>query len=469
MTEAGTLVERIRAEGVQAVDFRFTDMLGRWRHVAVDAGSVDGAFLEEGFLIDGSPLPGWRDPNEADLLLSPDLRTAYLDPFAAQATLVLICDVAEPATGLGYERCPRSAAARAMGLLAQQNYADRAQIGIEIAFFLFDDVRYETGADRHAVQLLGSELPRASAMTFLQGNPGHRPAPGGEWLANSPADATADIRAEIASILAKLGFPGLRHAHGVAPMQARFTWEKDGLIATADRLQIFKDVVHHVAASYGKTATFMPKPLADVAGAGLFVQLSLHQGERPAFAGQDYADLSPAALSFIAGIIEHAQALNAFTNPSTNSYRRLRRRQDEPVLLAYAAYNRSAAIRIPFTRHASDKTVEVRFPDPSANPYLALTAILMAGLEGIAAGREPGDAMDRNLYDLPERELDQIPSVVGSLEGALDALAQDADFLSRGEVIPNDLIQAYLAIKAREIERVASAPHPREFELYFGA
>jgi glutamine synthetase len=316
---------------------------------------------------------------------------------------------------------------------------------------------------------LGSELPQAAAVPFLQGNPGHRPIAGAERLAGPPADSTADIRAEIASMLASLGFTGIRHGHGAAPMQASFAFAGAGLVTTGDRLQIFKDVVHHVAASYGKTATFMPKPLADHGGAGLSIQQSLWQGDRPVFAGQGYADLSQHALAFIAGVLQHGRALNPFTNPSTNSYRRLRRGQEEPVLLAYAAYNRSAAVRIPFARHASCKAVEVRFPDPLANPYLAFTAVLMAGLDGIAAGREPGDAMDRNLYDLPGHEREELPAVAGSLEQALDALAADRDFLARGDVVAGELVDAYVAVKRAEIERVASAPHPREFELYFGA
>ena len=464
------LVERLAAEGIRSVDFRFTDMVGRWRHVALDAPSVGERLLDDGFLIDGSQLPGWRDPNEADLLLRPDLATAYVDPFAAQATLVVVCDLAEPATGLGYERCPRSTAARAEAWLARQSFADRVEVGVEIAFFIFDDVRYEASGGRLGFHALGSELPQAGAGAFLQGNPGHRPVTGAERLASPPADSTADIRAEITTILSSLGFRGIRHGHGAAPMQANFVLGPGGgLVAMADRLQIFKDVVHHVAASYGKTATFMPKPLADTAGAGLSIQESLWQGDRPAFAGQAYADLSDHALAFIAGILHHGRALNAFTNPSTNSYRRLRHGQEEPVLLAYAAYNRSAAVRIPFTRLASCKAVEVRFPDPLANPYLAFTAVLMAGLDGIGTSREPGDAIDRNLYDLPVHELEDLPAVAGSLGLALEALAADREFLGRGDVVSGELIDAYLAVKRAEIERVAGAPHPREFELYFGA
>jgi glutamine synthetase len=424
--------------------------------------------LTHGLLIDGSAIPGWRDISESDLLIRPDLSTAYLDPFSAQQTLVLICDGAEPATGLGYERDPRSAARRAEAWLAGQPAADRVQVGCEMGFFLFDDVRIELGPTAASYRLAGSE--HRSSATSLQptGSSGHRPSPGTAQLAAPPTDHLSDIRAEMANILGSLGFTRLRMDHGTAPMQNRTSFAAGGLVATADRMQLAKYVVQQVAASYGKSACFMAKPVADEAGSSLQIHQSLWQGERPVFAGQGYADLSPMCLSFIAGVIHHAKALNAFTNPTTNSYKRLRPAGEESVLLAYAAHNRSAAVRIPYAARATTTRIEVRFPDPTANPYLAFTAILMAGLDGIARRLEPGDAMDRNIYDLRPEETEDMPTVARSLDEALDALEADHEFLLAGDVVPSDLIGAYVELKRREIDLVDATPHPAEFHLYFG-
>ncbi len=468
MTEAGAIRERIEQEGIRIVDFRFTDLVGRWRRTALEAAAVDESRLEHGLMIDGSAVAGWRDISQSDLMLRPDLDAVFTDPFSAQPTLVILCDAAEPATGMGYERDPRSTAARAEAWLAGSGIAESALVGVDLGFFLFDDVRVELGSGRCGYELKGSESAAAASQPYRPGNPGHRPQPGGAQLALSPADHLGDIRAEIATMLASLGVGGLQQDHGAAPQQGRLGFAAGPLLATADRLQMVKYVVHQVAASYGKSATFMARPLAEEPGSALAIQQSLWRGTRPLFAGQGYADLSPTCLSFIAGIMRHAPALNAFTNPTTNSYRRLRPRAEEPTLLAYAAHNRSAAIRIPYAAAPAGKRIEVRFPDPSANPYLAFTAILMAGIDGIERKLEPGDAMDRNLYDLMPEDIEELPTVAFSLGAALDALEHDQDFLLRGEVMSDELLRAYIEVKRKELEQVEATPHPVEMSLYYG-
>lgn len=457
MAEASGIIERIRAEAIRTVDFRFTDLAGRWRHLAREAGGVDADALREGVLIDGSSIPGWRDVTESDLLLRPDLATAFADPFSAQPTLALICDGAEPGTGLGYERDPRSAAARAEAHLRGLRRADEVRVAVELAFFLFDAVEVELGPLRAGYRLASGERAGSGSGSGSAA-----------YLAGPPADAMADLRAEIASVLAGLGVEGIAHAHGRGAGQNEIAFGACGLVRAADRVQLARHVVHQVAASYGKAACFLPKPVAGEAGSGLHVHASLWQGGKPTFAGQGYADLSATCLQFVAGVMLHARALNAFTNPTTNSYRRLAPGQDEPTLLAYAAHNRSAALRIPYAAKAEAKRVEVRFPDPSANPYLAFAAILMAGLDGVERKLEPGDAMDRNLYDLRPEEAEDLASVSRSLPEALAALEADQDFLAKGDVLPPDLIRAYVAVKRREVELVERAPHPVEFQLHAG-
>jgi glutamine synthetase len=449
MGEVEAVLRDIRDEAVRTVDLRFSDLAGRWRHVGLEAADVTAALLSDGLLIDGSAIPGWREVTESDLLLKPDLAARHLDPFAAQPTLALVCDAAEPGGGLGYERCPRSAAARAEAWLARSRIADGVRVGVELDFLVADRVAVEAERDGAGYRLPPVERRRGHA-----------------FLAMPPTDATADIRAEIASTLKGLGLAGLRHAHGVGPGQCSLTFGAGGLVATADRVQLARHAAGQVAASYGKVASFLARPLAGQPGSGLRVHLALWQGERPVFAGTGYADLSPTCLHFIAGLIAHTKALNAFTNPATNSYRRLRPGQGEPVLLGYAAHNRSAAIRIPYAAMPAGKRVELRFPDPLANPYLAFAAALMAGLDGIERKLEPGDAVDRNLYDLAPAEREDLAAVAGSLDEALDALEADHDFLTRGEVVPLDLIEAYVRLKRDEAEQVARAPHPLEALLY---
>jgi glutamine synthetase len=468
MGQVEALVERIESEGIKSVDLRFTDLAGRWRHTTLDGPSVEGHQLDHGLLIDGSAVPGWRDVSEADLLLRPDLETAFLDPFAAQPTLCLVCDGAEPATGMGYERDPRSTAKRAEAYLAESGIAEHCRLSVELGFFLFDDVRVENLPWRSSYALDSSEGRSAGGTAYAGGNSGHRPAPAAAQACLPPADHHSDIRAEITTTLRGLGLPELGHEHGPAASQQRLSIGKSGLVELADRLQLTKYVTHQVAASYGKSASFMAKPIPDEPGAPLYLALSFWGKGKPLFAGQGYADLSQLCLQFTAGVLAHAKALNAFTNPTTNSYRRLQPSQDEPTLLTFAAHNRSAAVRIPYADRPDRKRVELRFPDPSANAYLALTAVLMAGLDGIVRRLEPGDAMDRNLYDLRPEELEGIPSTARSLDAALDALAADKDFLLRGDVVSSELIEAYIAVKRAELDHLARLPTPAEFELYYG-
>jgi glutamine synthetase len=452
MSEAEAILERIAAAGVKVVDFRFTDLSGRWRHVARDAGTIDAEALTSGLLIDGSELPGWRDVTEADLLLRPDLGATWLDPFSAQPTLTVVCDGADPASGRGYERDPRSAAERATAHLAAGKHADEVRVAVEVGFFLFDAVRLE-----HTPWSSGYGVAPTGGQALAGG--------AGSFLAGPPADPFADIRTEIGSILGTLGVDGISHGHGRAVGQNELALAPAPLIRAADQIQALRYVTRMVAASYGKVACFLAQPLPEAPGSAMRISQALWRNERPIFFGQGYADLSPICLQFVAGVMAHARALNAFTNPTTNSYRRLRYGRQEPTLLAYAARNRSTALRIPYAARPDGKRVEVAFPDPSANPYLAFTAILMAGLDGIERRLEPGDAADRNLYDLPPEEASAFGTVCRSLDEALAALEADHDFLTKDEVMPEELLEAYLRVKRQEMEQVERLPHPAEFLL----
>ena len=465
MSDAQAVLDLIRREDVKTVDFRFTDLRGQWQHIGLPAPAVTQAVLEQGVMFDGSAIAGWRDVSQSDMLLKPDLESAELDPFSAQPSLILIANVAEPSTGLGYERCPRSVAERAEAHLAATGVADDAQIAPQAEFFVFDDVRFEVAVQKGCWQVDSEEGPYNSGTRYEVGNRGHRPQSGAP-LAVPPVDQMADLRAEMAAMLATMGLETLRHHHDTAPSQHQLSLGYRSLRTSADRLQIYKYVVHSVASSYGKTATFMPKPMAFQLGSGLQIQQALWREGRPVFAGQGYADLSEVCLHYIGGILHHARALNAFTNPTTNSYRRLVRGGGAPRQLAYAALNRSAAIRLPFADRPEDKRVEVRFADPAANPYLAFAALLMAGLDGIDRRTDPGEAMDRNLYDLPPEE-DELPAACATLAEALDALDRDRAFLTADEVFTDDLIDTYIALKRTEIEAVEGVPHPVEFQLYY--
>ncbi len=466
MSDPQAILEQIRRDGVQTVDFRFTDLRGRWQHFGFAAGGVTERQLQEGVMFDGSAIAGWRDVSESDMLLKPDLASAVLDPFSAQPSLILLCDVVEPGTGLGYERCPRSLARRAEDHLRAAGVADSALIAAKAEFCVFDDVRFAVVTNEAFYRVDSEEGPYNSGTRYDIGNSGHRPQKGVP-LAVPPVDHMADLRTEMATTLGTMGLEALQHQHDTAPSQNQISLGLSPLVRSADALQICKYVIHSVASSYGKTATFLPKPMAFEPGSGLQIEQTLRQGDKPVFAGQGYGDLSETCMHYLGGILHHARALNAFTNPTTNSYRRLAPGGGAPRLLAYAALNRSAAIRLPFASKAEDKRIEVRFPDPSANPYLAFAALLLAGLDGIARAIDPGEAMDRNLYDLPPEETDTLPTVCRTLAEALEALERDRDFLTVDEVFTNDMIDAYVGLKRAEIEAVERVPHPVEFQLYY--
>jgi glutamine synthetase len=468
MSDPQAILEQIRSENIQTVDFRFTDLRGRWQHFGFAASGITEAHLHEGVMFDGSAIAGWREVSESDMVLKPDLATAVADPFSAQPSLILLCDVVEPGTGLGYERCPRSLAKRAEERLRAAGVADSALIAAKAEFCVFDDVRFGVVTNEAFFRVDSEEGPYNSGTRYDIGNSGHRPQRGAP-LAVPPIDHMADLRTEMASILRTMGLEALQHHHDTAPSQNQIGLGPGPLVQSADALQIYKYVVHNVASSYGKSATFLPKPMAFEPGSGLQIEQALRREGRPVFAGQGYGDLSETCLHYLGGILHHARALNAFTNPTTNSYRRLAPGGDAPRLLAYAALNRSAAIRLPFAAKAEDKRIEVRFPDPAANPYLAFAALLLAGLDGIARAIDPGEAMDRNLYDLPPEETDALPTVCRTLAEALEALEQDRDFLTADEVFSDDMIDAYVALKRAEIEAVERVPHPVEFQLYYSS
>ena len=457
----------IEENNVKYVDFRFTDPRGKWQHTAQSVGTVDEDMLTDGIMFDGSSIAGWKDINESDMTLLPDCSSAVMDPFAAQEQLILFCDVIEPSTGQPYSRDPRSTARRAQAYLEQTGIGDTAVFGPELEFFVFDDVRFDVTPNKNFYQLNEEEGPYNSGAELEGGNTGHRPGPKGGYFPVPPVDSMTDLRAEMLTVIEEMGVTTEKHHHEVAPSQHELGIKFNELLKVADWVQIYKYCVHNVAHSYGKTATFMPKPIIGDNGSGMHVHQSIWKDGKPTFAGSGYADLSENCLYYIGGIIKHAKAINAFTNASTNSYKRLIPGFEAPVLLAYSARNRSASCRIPFATSPNGKRVEVRFPDPTANPYFAFAAMLMAGIDGIQNKIHPGDPMDKNLYDLPAEELQGVPTVDHSLREAIEALDADRDFLTQGDVFPNDLIDGYIDLKWEEIYRFEHTPHPVEFQMYY--
>ncbi len=467
MSDANSVLSQIKEQDVKFVDLRFSDPRGKWQHLAMDAAVVDEDMFTDGIMFDGSSIAGWKAINESDMTLMPDPATAVMDPFSAQASMILFCDVLEPSTHEAYGRCPRSTSRRAEAYLLSSGAGDTAFFGPEAEFFIFDDVRYDVSMHNTFFKIDDSEGPYNSGAEFEGGNTGHRPAIKGGYFPVPPVDSGSDIRAEMLSVMREMGLKTEKHHHEVAPSQHELGIVFDTLVRTADNMQIYKYCVHNVAHSYGKTATFMPKPVMEDNGSGMHTHQSIWKDGKPLFAGSGYADLSDTALYYIGGIIKHAKALNAFTNPLTNSYKRLIPGYEAPVLLAYSARNRSASCRIPFAPGPNGKRVEVRFPDAGANPYLAFAAMLMAGLDGIENRIHPGDPMDKNLYDLPPEELADVPTVCGSLREALDALDGDRDFLKKGGVFTDDQIDGYLELKTEEVHAFEHTPHPIEFAMYY--
>ena len=465
---AADVLKLIEEKEIQFVDLRFTDTKGKEQHVTVPVSQLDEDTFEDGKMFDGSSIAGWKGIQESDMILLPDADSAVLDPFAEDATMNLRCDVIEPATMQGYVRDPRSLARRAEAYLKSTGIADTAYFGPENEFFVFDDIRWGVEMSGAFYEIDSSEAGWNSKKVYQDGNFGHRPGVKGGYFPVPPVDSLHDIRSTMCLALHDMGVETEVHHHEVATAgQCEIGVKYGSLVRKGDEVQILKYVVHNVAHGFGKTATFMPKPVVGDNGSGMHVHMSLAKDGENLFSGDGYGGLSDAALYFIGGIIKHAKAINAFSNPTTNSYKRLVPGYEAPVLLAYSARNRSASCRIPYGAGAKAKRVEVRFPDAMANPYLCYAALFMAGLDGIQNKIHPGEAMDKNLYDLPPAELAQVPTVAGSLREALDALAADHDFLLKGDVFSKDQIESYIELKMEDVARWEMTPSPVEFDMYY--
>ncbi len=467
MATPESILQQIKDKEVKFVDLRFTDPRGKWQHVTFDLSLINKETLVEGQMFDGSSIAGWKAINESDMLLKPDLSTAIIDPFFAQTTLSITCNVHEPTTGEPYGRCPRSIAGAAEKYLKSTGVGDTAYFGPEAEFFLFDDARFDVGMNKGFYFLDSAEGPYNAGTEYEQGNMGHRPGIKGGYFPVPPVDGAQDIRSEMLAVMRDMGIDPEKHHHEVAPSQHELGFKFNTLTKTADAMQIYKYVIHQVAAAYGKSATFMPKPIKGDNGSGMHVHQSIWREGKPLFAGSGYADLSEMCLYYIGGIIKHARTVNAFTNPLTNSYKRLIPGFEAPVLLAYSARNRSASVRIPFAPGPKGKRIEVRFPDPGSNPYLAYAALLMAGLDGIENKIHPGKPMDKDLYSLPPEELKDVPQVCGSLRDALDHLDKNRAFLKKGNVFSDDFIDSYIELKMQEVYAFEHTPHPIEFQMYY--
>lgn len=461
------VIKMIEDNKAEYVDFRFTDMRGKWHHTTQHIDTVDEDLLTKGVMFDGSSIAGWKSINESDMILIPDCNTAVMDPFSAVPTLILYCDVIEPTSGKPYERDPRSIAKKAEAFLQKSKIADTAYFGPEAEFFIFDDVRFKAGMNESYYFLDSEEGPYNSGRQYAHNNSGHRPDVKGGYFPVPPVDSCNDIRAEMLSVMKEMGVEVEKHHHEVAPSQHELGMKFNNLLTMADHMQIYKYVIHNVAHNYGKTATFMPKPIFGDNGSGMHVHQSLWKDGKPLFPGNGYGNLSETALYYIGGILKHARTLNAFTNPTTNSYKRLLPGYEAPVLLAYSARNRSASIRIPYVTSEKAIRFEARFPDPLANPYLAFSALLMAGLDGIKNKISPGDAMDDDLYHLPPAKLKKIPTVCGSLRQALAELEKNNSFLTADGVFSEAFIESFIELKMQEVAALDHNPHPVEFKMYY--
>ena len=464
---AGDVLKMIQDNDARYVDFRFTDTRGKEHHVTVPSHSVDESVFEVGKMFDGSSIAGWKGINESDMILMPDPDSAVMDPFFSDPTLILRCDILEPATMQGYGRDPRSVAKRAEEYLKSTGIGDTAYFGPEPEFFIFDDVRWKNEMSGASFEIASDEAAWSSNRVFEEGNIGHRPGVKGGYFPVPPVDSLQDVRSAMCQVMEEMGVETEVHHHEVGTAgQCEIGSKFNTLTTRADHNQILKYVVLNVAHNYGKTATFMPKPLVGDNGNGMHVHMSLAKNGENLFAGDKYGNLSQTALYYIGGILKHAKAINAFANASTNSYKRLVPGFEAPVMLAYSARNRSASIRIPYEANPKGRRIEVRFGDPTGNPYLTFAAMLMAGLDGIQNQIDPGEANDKDLYDLPPEEDAAIPKVCASLDEALDALDQDREFLKAGGVFSDDAIDGYIALKMEEVTALRQATHPIEFEMY---
>ena len=470
MASPADVLKTIKDNDIKFVDLRFTDTRGKEHHTSVPAKQFDASKFEDGHAFDGSSIAGWKGIQASDMLLMPDAESARIDPFTDEPVLNITCDVVEPSDGAGYDRDPRSIAKRAEAYLKSTGIGDTAYFGPEPEFFIFDGVTWKVDMSGSFVKINSEEAPWSSSIEFEGGNMGHRAPAKGGYFPVAPVDSLQDIRNAISLALESQGVEVEVHHHEVAAAgQCEIGTRFNSLVTRADWNQILKYTVWNVAASYGKTATFMPKPVVGDNGSGMHVHQSIWKGGKNLFAGNGYAGLSEVALYYIGGIIKHARALNAITNPATNSYKRLVPGFEAPINLAYSARNRSAAVRIPHVSGSAARRIEVRFPDPIANPYLAFTALLMAGLDGIENKIHPGDPVDKNLYDLPPEELSKITHVCSSLEEALGHLDRERAFLTKGGVFSDDMIDAYIGLKMEEVTRFRTTTHPLEFDMYYSS
>ncbi len=467
MSDLKSVLKALKEDDIAYVDLRFTDPRGKLQHVSLIAELVDEDLFEEGFMFDGSSIAGWKSIEQSDMKLILDPTSAYVDPFYAEKTLCIHCSVVEPDTGEPYSRDPRGTAEKAEAYLISSGIGDASYWGPEAEFFLFDNVRFANTMNKVGYEVDAMDASWNTDTEYEMGNTGHRPGVKGGYFPVPPVDSAQDIRSEMLSTMKRIGMKVDKHHHEVASAQHELGLVFGTLTKQADEILKYKYVVQNVAHAYGKTATFMPKPYAGDNGSGMHVNMSIYKDGKPLFAGDKYADLSDEALYFIGGILKHAKTLNAFTNPSTNSYKRLIPGFEAPVLRAYSASNRSGCVRIPWTENPKAKRVEARFPDPVANPYLCFAALLMAGIDGIKNKIHPGEASDKDLYDLPPEELAEIPTVCGSLREALECLAADHDFLLAGDVFTKDQIEGYMALKWPEVYAFEHTPHPVEYQMYY--
>ena len=463
------LLDLIESSNAKWVDFRFTDTRGKEQHISFPASTIDEEVLEDGKMFDGSSIAGWKGIEASDMILRPDPETAFIDPFFDAVTVVVTCDIIEPSTLQGYDRDPRSIARRAEEYLKSTGIGDTAYFGPEPEFFVFDDVKWSIDMSGVSHKITAEEAAWSTNETYEWGNMAHRPRVKGGYFPVPPIDSSHDMRSVMCERIEEIVGEGRVevHHHEVASCQSEIGVAFNTMVRKADEVQQLKYVVHNVAHQFGKTATFMPKPIVGDNGSGMHVHMSISKDGVNTFSGDEYAGLSETALYFIGGIIKHARALNAITNPSTNSYKRLVPHYEAPIKLAYSASNRSASIRIPHVSSPKAVRVEARFPDPTANPYLAFAALLMAGLDGIQNKMHPGEAADKNLYDLPPEEEAQIPTVAESLDVALQALKDDHEFLLKGDVFTKDMLEAFIALKEEEVQRLNVTVHPVEFDMYY--
>lgn len=461
------IVELIKSQEIEYVDLRFTDPRGKLQHLTLLSDQVDEEFLEEGMMFDGSSISGWKSIDQSDMKLIPDTNSSYIDPFYAEKTLCLHCNVVEPDTGEPYNRDPRGTALRAETYLKASGVGDVSYFGPEAEFFLFEDVKFSVEMNKVSFEVDAQDASWNTDSHYETGNMGHRPGIKGGYFPVNPTDINHDLRSEMLSTMKRMGMKVDKHHHEVASCQHELGLIFGSLTHQADELQKYKYVVQNVANAYGKSATFMPKPISGDNGTGMHVNMSIFKDGNPIFSGDKYADLSQDALYFIGGILKHAKALNAFTNPCTNSYKRLIPGFEAPVLRAYSARNRSGCVRIPWAENPKAKRVEARFPDPAANPYLCFSALLMAGLDGIKNKIDPGQASDKDLYELPPEELKGIPTVCASLREAVESLEKDQDFLLQGDVFSKDQIEGYIELKWEEVYAYEHTPHPVEYKMYY--